>query len=603
MKKVAVFFVIVLAVVAIASIGYLMRPGAPLDAASFVPAESVLFAQMPNIVETRRRWKKTALYQIAREPEVQAFLERPKSKVPQMAAIRTNTDRWLRASPRDAFIAVTSITEQTPKFVAGFSFKGAGRDVEAVRADLKARVQAAWPAGKSDIIKHGEIEIETFSFANTVLATAFKHHWCLFADDLDLLKTTLDRMDAGADAKTLRSNAAFQKSLARLPKDLDALIFVQPGTVMDRLIGLLKATGQQVDTQQLEGMRNIAAVSGAIKLEGEQIRDAMFVLKPGSQKQSAMPRNSLAFTSTDTLIYYAGQLGKPASFKLPDPALDTTGVLRMLAEIKKSLDEQGLTLAGFTSAFSPEIGMAVDWTPNAPQPSLLLSMDVRDPAKARKFADFFTSGQLGSPAWVAREIDGTRFYCMQPLGMALATPTIALTDKVMLAGLSYDSVNAAIKRATGGSQKLDASPIFQQAAKFVATPTSAFGYIDSRSLFERLFGTLRPFLTYGSLFVPNSSNYVDLKKLPSTEAISKHLSPIVTSKTSDESGVLVESVGPMTYNQLMLGLGATAGAAAAPMLKTYLQDPAGKQKKADPAVVPVPTPAASPAAPPEPKAP
>jgi hypothetical protein len=68
-------------------------------------------------------------------------------------------------------------------------------------------------------------------------------------------------------------------------------------------------------------------------------------------------------------------------------------------------------------------------------------------------------------------------------------------------------------------------------------------------------------------FSPDSAKYVDAGKLPNTETISKHLSPAVYSQSVSEEGTLIESVGPLTFNQVA---GVTIGgvlAAALPMIE------------------------------------
>jgi hypothetical protein len=55
---------------------------------------------------------------------------------------------------------------------------------------------------------------------------------------------------------------------------------------------------------------------------------------------------------------------------------------------------------------------------------------------------------------------------------------------------------------------------------------------------------------------------VDLTKLPPPEAITRHLSPIVSSQYYSGKGYIGESVGPLTLNQTGIGIGLLAGLAA-----------------------------------------
>ena len=97
--------------------------------------------------------------------------------------------------------------------------------------------------------------------------------------------------------------------------------------------------------------------------------------------------------------------------------------------------------------------------------------------------------------------------------------------------------------------------------------TDAVGYVDAKVLFERTYGLLKPMAALGVMMAPQANDYVDVNKLPDVETISKHLSPIVYSQSSDEQGALMESVGPVTFLQAELGAGGLLGASAIPVLQ------------------------------------
>jgi hypothetical protein len=64
---------------------------------------------------------------------------------------------------------------------------------------------------------------------------------------------------------------------------------------------------------------------------------------------------------------------------------------------------------------------------------------------------------------------------------------------------------------------------------------------------------------------------VDVSKIPSAATISKHLPPIVLSRSDTAGGVLVESSGPISMGQLVI-LGAAGFTAANPgILKSLLE--------------------------------
>ena len=113
-------------------------------------------------------------------------------------------------------------------------------------------------------------------------------------------------------------------------------------------------------------------------------------------------------------------------------------------------------------------------------------------------------------------------------------------------------------------------PTYAQAAKSVGTPTSGYGYLDLKTLIERSYSTLRPAIAMAIAFSPDSAKYIDAGKLPGTEAISKHLSPAVYSQSVSADGTLIESVGPLTFNQVaIVAIGGTV-AATLPLIENAI---------------------------------
>jgi len=186
---------------------------------------------------------------------------------------------------------------------------------------------------------------------------------------------------------------------------------------------------------------------------------------------------------------------------------------------------------------------------------------------AKNFVDAFTAGAAGTP-WGREEKEGVTIYQSPPSeGLIAFTPTLAITEKFLVIGFSQPQVLEGLAQLKSGKMTIAASPAFAQAAKSVSAPTSGYGYLDLKTLVERSYGTLRPFIAMSLAFSPDSGKYVDAGKLPSTEAISKHLSPAVYSQSVSAEGTLIESVGPLTFNQVV---GVTLGgvfAAAFPMIE------------------------------------
>jgi hypothetical protein len=190
---------------------------------------------------------------------------------------------------------------------------------------------------------------------------------------------------------------------------------------------------------------------------------------------------------------------------------------------------------------------------------------VTDATKARQIVETLLKAEENG-SWTATEKDGVRYFSKQSAASFVAiTPTVALSDRILIAGLDPASVEDAIKRARGSSSELADSQTYKGADRLLPAPTNFFAYIDMAQLYSRLDASLRPMLLMAAAFVPAVAGSIDPTKLPAPEVITKHLSPIVSSQRYDRDGYMAESIGPITLDQLGIGVAifSSFGAAAA----------------------------------------
>ncbi len=601
MKKIipAVLVLVVLAVAA-AFILWKKVAAARTPATELAPVETIFFAHFPDLKRTALRWPATGLAQIGAEKEVQDFLAKPRANLPQMKVWDEKLAQIARILPGEAFLAVTSIDGPMPRFVAGFSYGGRQADAEALIAEPREGLKRAYPAGKSEVAMHGTTTIETFTYQETTVGEAFRDEWYLISNDLELLKRTIDAVPQGLGTGALAANELYQKSTARLPAGGEAVLYAQVGVLSERLVSLLVASGQTLDAEQVAELKKVQAVAWGTKFEGTQMRDTLFLLSPGHAAGTPLARSTLAFSTPSTFLTYVTAL--PATIKVPENSLALGAFVPGFAAMERGLAEKGLKWGDFTKAFGPEFGLLANWVENSGQPSALVALDVRDAATAKGFVDVFTGGLPGNPAWGRQETAGVTVYQSPATpGLIALAPTAALTEKFLVVGLSAAEVNAALAQLKTGQTAITSTPAYGETVKAVAAPTAGFGYLDMKTLFERAYGMLRPFIAMSLAFSPDSGKYIDAGKLPSTETISKHLTPSVYSQSVTEEGTLIESVGTLTFNQVLVGTVGGAVAAAYPMIASALAgglnlDPSLLLNPA-PAIPPVPAnppPAAAP---------
>jgi hypothetical protein len=72
--------------------------------------------------------------------------------------------------------------------------------------------------------------------------------------------------------------------------------------------------------------------------------------------------------------------------------------------------------------------------------------------------------------------------------------------------------------------------------------------------------------------MPEAGEYIDAGKLPTTEIITKHMGPLAYSQSTSEKGTRIETAGPLTSNQLLLGIAAGAAGFIGPAMKQFLPE-------------------------------
>ena len=561
------------------------------NAGASLPAETQLLLSIPDVEGTLSDWRTTDLYKIWAEPEVQDFLARPLSKLPPHQDFADIMAKVVRLSPTNVFLALTSLDEKTnqPHAVAGFDFKGDKAEVEQLLAGPKDALRKQWPGGKADLIDYQGHALETFDDGSGyVVASTYLDHRYLIANDLALLKATLDRYDhrtpSPGGTNTLDKDADFQTVTARLPSQHATLAFIRPGAGLHRILDLMAASGQPVDAGRRAELDKVKAVGATTAIENGKLRDTLYYLAPGMNQELAKLRmGSLPLTSASTLFYGAAMFNLPTQLKLPagPPAPGTPGggLLSGLQDLAVLLQDRGLSMERFRTAFGNEISLHLDWPANRAQPALLATVDVRDHAAAGKFVDDLTGTVLAEGTWQVSQASGLTFHTLSSASISYVSPTLTLTDKHLVFGLDLAEVRESAQREQAGEPNFTGGEAYKNALGMVTAPNASFVYLDSAALFERVYGTFRGFALFGAaLLYPQLGDYVDLAKLPNAQTVSKHLSPTIFSQKTDEQGSLLESVGSFTLGQAAAVVVGGASAAAIPVMQSQLGAPARSPK-------------------------
>jgi hypothetical protein len=386
--------------------------------------------------------------------------------------------------------------------------------------------------------------------------------WFFVATDVTELKALLDRADRRANDpnETLDQDETYRAAISHRPSDYAAFFYLQPKTFSERLAALraaVRSIPAPGESTMLDKMRCIA---GSTRFQNGKIQDVLFLGMPKLEHDISLTRSSLALGTKETFFCLSMLLNLGEKMEALNQAAAFGGIVQ---KIFQTLADNGITADDWKAAFGPELGSLADWPPSAHWPTLLLTLPVLDVAKAGRIVEAATRADEAA-IWTRAEKDGVRYFSMQsPSTFVAITPTIALSDRLLVAGFNPVSVEEAVKRSASTRSELSDSQTYKSAAHLVPAPTNFFAYIDTQLLYSRLDASLRPMLLLAAAFIPAISSSVDLNKLPSPEVITKHLSPIVSSQRYERDGYVAESVGPITFNQSVVGLAILSGVGAA----------------------------------------
>jgi hypothetical protein len=521
------------------------RSGGPSQAAALAPGDSVAFVNIPNIPLTGFRWTRCALAKIAAEPEVQAFMELPLKRIQEAPGADETGDLLKKLKPGNIFLSVLEDTGNGPRLLVGVQFWGKREDFD----NAVTRLREAFPVrdGEAARSEYRGLEILATRHGDLVLFTAAAGRWGFLASDEAILHAAIDRATGNHPGDGLSQNPEFLQVVAELPKEPDLLAYARMDHAVDQLLAAGNALGATPVPSQVEKLKSTRAIGAAWKIDGNLQRDALFLLRPGtSEPAHPLTHQALELTHPGTLLYFDFHLNLSS---LPD-------LVAGLADIHPAIAE---TLAPFATQiandYGPECALLASWPQDNAFPSPMLALQIQNPD-----AGFLSGTAPWLAAATARSVGGRQIHVVPSLHTQVAA---AQNDRFLVLGTDPEMLAAALD---GHPKTLRDSPAFQTAKPALKSANEAFCYLDTRTLFERAYGSLLPVIRLSAAMMPDLATRIDVSKLPKPETIGQHLPPIVLSQRRTAEGTRLESSGPVSMGQFLL----LAGTISASMNTNFL---------------------------------
>ena len=381
MKRI-LFLLIALAVAAFAGWYYwqFSQRFSSAPVAGLLPRETIFVAQIPDFNRARDEWQHCDIYQLYREPAVQDFLRKPLGNSPKTDAVSQTLLEIEQLAPKNAFVALTSIDNNNPKFVGGFHFRGSQEEAERIIGKWRSMLMGQNSSLKREKVQYQGHEIEATKTGSFTIATAYDPPWFFVATDAADMQALLDRADrrSSDSDNRLDKDEAYRAAISRRPSNDVAFFYLQPKTFSQRLAALRAAVGSTPAPGEGTMLEKMRCITGSMRFENGKIHDVLFLGMPKLEQNTTLTRSSLSLGTKETFLYLAMLLNLGERMDTLNQAAAFAGT-----KIFQALSDSGITAADWKAAFGIELGSLGNWPSSARWPSLLVTLPVTDATKAR----------------------------------------------------------------------------------------------------------------------------------------------------------------------------------------------------------------------------
>ncbi len=608
-----------------------MPVGPTPAAATLVPADTLVFVQVPDFKAARHHFAASSVFALWQEPQVQAFLAGPvlaaRESLDARSAMRLSRsfEQILRAPQGPAFLAVTSLNfpPTQPGLIIGADVKGNLFKVKLAALNL-------------------EFNLRRYNRERTILVTrsyqGVRYKVWRVRADVSLCYTFLGSMvvvtvgeepmhtviahvkrTPGPNVDTLAGSAAYHRFVDALPAEHDAIVYLNPGPVLRNLGPLMLFSPPRAAA--FRPIVGIAAAGLSLQFTPTAVRETQVTQFHPRLHQPPPPntRQTLRFTNPDTLVYAVRSIEFADAYDRIMPLIELSRQPRlnqMFAAFEQQLRQGDINLRDDVLAkLGPEVALLVNWRDTAELPDTALVIQVSDLTKLRapleQTLDLLKQNTLGDDSQAPWEDLSYRGYQLRVthLGAGKIAPTYFFADGFLVLASDPDFARELIAHIARSGPMLAANPDYQAAVRQVPAGNGAFCYCDTATLYQRAWPLAREIseevaagLTEPGTFqtLPpvlkklTAKPWVDwvllLHQLPSPSDVMPHLGPFVSATQDEPICKTTVSLSPFGTPTGLLAIGVTglAGPEVFAMLRRPFMPPTAPRRLSGKIVLPVP---------------
>lgn len=580
MKKILLLSLLALTSIAVILFVVFREPHTPAGA-DIVPASSLLFVRAPDMARSRVALASSALGQLWREPEMQAFTAKPMNLLRESTGIGSGDDanEWalswitkflLDAQQGETFMAVTHVHFLPPQIgvVMGADVKRRRVMLAANLADLKGRIQSKYPSLTLTSKSFMGTSYDVWRIKpGTDVCQAFLGDMLVFTLGESTMRDTIARAnDRPANGSpSLAESLSFQRVTDALPANHEFVAYLNFGPIRDILQPMLLMSGQ--GSQAIQKLSGLDAAGLCASITSNTVTDTLIVTH---RDKSPTPSPSVSWrtrslTTPQTMFYATFTSDWRQSYRDTKNSVaqsDNAKGVAAIAALEKNLATQNIDIENDLLAFlGPETGLTIDWTETSSQPDIALAIELRDAGNVRPRIATLLQHLRDQPSVTesnqvvigeSSTVNGADLVSIKLRDYPMM-PTLAVTDNFLILASSDNHARSLIDRMRERPPTLSDNPDYIDAMNRLTNSGHAYLYFDLAQLTQRGHPLLQQTLRS---MPPNE--FIDATAFPSATTFARHLSPMVIGSHTATNGQTTTMISPMGSATILIGVIATA---------------------------------------------
>ncbi len=549
MKKLLPILLLVLLLGAV--VLWVLRPAGTANPTHALPAGTAFYAELTDLGRTLARWRQTPLAQLARDPAVAPFLQRPGQLLCQDGHFQTAASLLGELKLRQLFLALPEMPDLTsqsrPALLLGFRAEAGTAFQRELLNRLHAEIARAYPGADAVETTLDGITLRKQVLPDGELWTAVAGGWGLVSSDSQALRNFVVALRSPQAAGSLATAPDFVSARSRLGAEADFLLYVPMTPWLEALEKVGPSVGAQADPMQFAQLKSWRAFAFSSTFAGADSIERKLLLADNLPDVGTLQNEALKLAPANSLLFLASRLDTSAL--TPDFLQQTFGP--SLAPVWGASPE--VAWQDLPTCIGREGALFLWWPTTSLLPSVVVRLELADPGKAEQILSGMLSSLTGES--VVRLEEGWRVHTLPNAGFGLLSPVLAFGGNEALLTLNAADL-ATLRTVIQSGENLASAPDFRSLT--LPSDLQQLGFLDLPGLVRRAYLTVQPLLGFAAAMSPEVSRYVDLEKFPAVENITRYLRPVVATQQTIPGGLLTEVRGPVLLSHLLLG--AAAGA-------------------------------------------